>query len=176
MDFRFRNIVKSCAIRKKTFNKPKFYSCISAVLCFFLLVGCGETDHKSTAPTDQIVTETVVKTTVAETTPPETIEPTSEPETVAPTTDPDETSTPEATEEPTTIPATEYNTEPATEPEVIVPPTAKATEPKEEMVWIPTNGGKKYHSRSSCSNMNGPRQVTISQAKAKGFTPCKRCH
>lgn len=45
-----------------------------------------------------------------------------------------------------------------------------------ELVWIPTNGGKKYHSKSSCSGMNGPMQVSIDQAIANGFTPCKRCH
>lgn len=44
------------------------------------------------------------------------------------------------------------------------------------MVWIPTKGGKKYHSNSFCSNMNGPRQVTERDASAQGFTPCKKCH
>lgn len=43
-------------------------------------------------------------------------------------------------------------------------------------VWIPTNGGKKYHTRSDCSNMKNPMQVTESEAINQGFTPCKRCH
>lgn len=46
----------------------------------------------------------------------------------------------------------------------------------EEMVWIPTKGGKKYHKYSSCSNMDGPLHVTISEAVRRGFTACKRCH
>ena len=46
----------------------------------------------------------------------------------------------------------------------------------EQMVWIPTKGGTKYHSKSSCSNMDGPLYVTISEAIQKGFTACKRCH
>ena len=46
----------------------------------------------------------------------------------------------------------------------------------EEMVWIPTKGGKKYHKYSSCSNMDGPLHVTISEAIRRGFTACKRCH
>ncbi len=46
----------------------------------------------------------------------------------------------------------------------------------EAMVWIPTNGGSKYHSRSGCSNMKDPKQVPKSEAEALGFTPCKRCH
>ena len=46
----------------------------------------------------------------------------------------------------------------------------------EPMVWIPTNGGKKYHTRSSCSGMIDPRQVTLSEAVSLGFEPCKRCH
>ena len=54
-----------------------------------------------------------------------------------------------------------------------------ATEPgnsDERMVWIPTNGGKKYHSHSDCSNMIDPEYVTISEAEALGFTPCKKCY
>lgn len=46
----------------------------------------------------------------------------------------------------------------------------------EKLVWIPTNGGTKYHSRSSCSNMNNPRQVTLDEAIELGFTACARCH
>lgn len=44
------------------------------------------------------------------------------------------------------------------------------------MVWIPTNGGTKYHSSAGCSNMIDPVQVTQSEAESRGFTPCKRCH
>lgn len=43
-------------------------------------------------------------------------------------------------------------------------------------VWVPTNGGKKYHTHSGCSNMDNPIQVTEDTAIANGFTPCKRCH
>lgn len=45
-----------------------------------------------------------------------------------------------------------------------------------DLVWIPTKGGKKYHSKASCSNMENPMQVTREHAEANGFTPCKRCH
>lgn len=44
------------------------------------------------------------------------------------------------------------------------------------MVWIPTNGGKKYHSHSGCSNMKNPEKVSLSKAKRLGFTACKRCY
>ena len=46
----------------------------------------------------------------------------------------------------------------------------------ENLVWIPTKGGKKYHTRSSCSNMDDPEQVTQEEAERRGYTPCKRCH
>ncbi len=46
----------------------------------------------------------------------------------------------------------------------------------ETMVWIPTNGGTKYHTHAGCSNMEDPEQVTKSEAESRGFTPCKRCH
>lgn len=48
-------------------------------------------------------------------------------------------------------------------------------EAQETMVWIPQSGSK-YHSRSGCSNMKNPSQVTLSQAEAWGYTPCKKCH
>lgn len=46
----------------------------------------------------------------------------------------------------------------------------------DRMVWIPTNGGTKYHTNSDCSNMKNPEQVTQRAAEARGFTPCSRCH
>ena len=45
-----------------------------------------------------------------------------------------------------------------------------------QMVWIPTHGGKKYHSNPNCSGMKGPEKVSISTAKARGFTACKKCY
>ncbi|MCL1964706.1 MAG: SH3 domain-containing protein [Firmicutes bacterium] len=42
-------------------------------------------------------------------------------------------------------------------------------------VWIPTNGGKRYHRTGTCSNMKNPRQVTKQEAKSLGFTPCAKC-
>ena len=42
------------------------------------------------------------------------------------------------------------------------------------MVWIPRTGSK-YHSSSSCSNMKSPTQVTLSEAQAAGYEPCKKC-
>lgn len=43
-------------------------------------------------------------------------------------------------------------------------------------VWIPQHGGTKYHRTKTCSNMKGPRKVTVQKAKSLGFTPCKRCY
>lgn len=52
----------------------------------------------------------------------------------------------------------------------------RSTRQSSDMVWIPTKGGKKYHSNSSCSNMDNPEEVTLDEAKAKGFTACKKCY
>ncbi len=41
-------------------------------------------------------------------------------------------------------------------------------------VWVPKSG-QKYHSKSTCSNMKNPKKVTLSEAKACGFTACKKC-
>lgn len=56
------------------------------------------------------------------------------------------------------------------------PVTAAPQQQTERLVWIPTNGGSKYHSKSSCSGMDGPIQVTISEAEKQGFTPCGKCY
>lgn len=48
-------------------------------------------------------------------------------------------------------------------------------EPQAIMVWI-SNKGNKYHSKSSCSNMDSPWQVTLEEAQAMGRGACKRCY
>ena len=55
---------------------------------------------------------------------------------------------------------------------VTVPPSETGS----NLVWVPINGGTKYHSRSGCSNMKNPNQVTKATAEANGFTPCGRCY
>ncbi|MCI8712488.1 MAG: hypothetical protein HFH23_09455 [Ruminococcus sp.] len=48
---------------------------------------------------------------------------------------------------------------------------------QEQLVWISATG-KKYHSRSNCGNMdpNKAYQLTLSEAQARGYDACKRCH
>lgn len=140
----------------------------TCIVCVLLLAACGNgqakvPDPAQTEPT-QIVTEAVETTTL----------PATEPATVPSETAPAiaeavETTVPETAPAETEVSTTEaVITEPETEP--------VATEPEEEMVWIPTGGGTKYHSRSSCSNMDNPSLVPLSEAIARGFTACKRCH
>lgn len=45
-----------------------------------------------------------------------------------------------------------------------------------EYVYIPTNGGTKYHEWSGCSEMENPQRVTIQEAEKLGYTPCKKCY
>ena len=44
-----------------------------------------------------------------------------------------------------------------------------------ELVWVPTKGGKKYHTESSCSGMDEPIQMTRAEAEKLGFGNCKKC-
>ena len=46
---------------------------------------------------------------------------------------------------------------------------------KVTMVWI-SSSGSKYHSKSSCSNMKSPTQISLEDAQKQGYEPCKRCH
>ncbi len=50
-------------------------------------------------------------------------------------------------------------------------------EPQEEMVWISATGSK-YHSRPDCGQMDPSTswQLSVSEAEAQGYEPCKRCH
>ena len=64
----------------------------------------------------------------------------------------------------------------ALEPIVEEPPSTPSRQATETMVWIPTHGGTKYHKTSSCSGMKEPEQVPVSEAKARGFEPCKKCY
>ncbi len=62
----------------------------------------------------------------------------------------------------------------AAEEEGALAAEASAAQEDELMVWIPRTG-KKYHSKSSCSNMKDPSQVPLSEAEWRGFTACKKC-
>ena len=53
----------------------------------------------------------------------------------------------------------------------------EAQQPQEDMVWISATGSK-YHSYSSCGNMNPDNayQMSQSEAEASGYGRCKKCH
>ena len=81
-----------------------------------------------------------------------------------------ETSEPETTTE-TNEPESATETVPETEK----PDNSVATDEKVQMVWV-TESGKRYHSRSTCSNMKSPRQIPLEDAKDQGYTACQKCH
>lgn len=104
--------------------------------------------------------------------------------TVAPTATPTATPSPTPAETPVPTPEPTPEATPIPTP-VATPDPTPAVEAAAEtnsdtqnsvMVWIPTNGGTKYHSKASCSQMVNPQQVTLDEAVSMGFTPCKRCY
>ena len=44
-----------------------------------------------------------------------------------------------------------------------------------ETVWVSATG-KKYHRKSSCSNIKNPSQISKSDAISRGYEPCKKCY
>lgn len=86
------------------------------------------------------------------------------------TTQPTQEETQAATQ-PETQQETQKATAPETQPETVAPAAGSGG----TLVWIPETGTK-YHSKSSCSGMKDPTQVTEEQAIAWGYEPCKRCH
>lgn len=156
----------------------KFLSLVLAFVLVTSLCACDLDTLQSTQPAS--AAQPTAAATVATTAPTETpttaptVAPTEAP-TATPTVAPTKTPTKKPTEAPTVAP-TVAPTEKPTEA-----PTEKPTEvihdsEYEVMVWIPTKGGKKYHTYAGCSNMDDPEYVTKEEAEELGFTPCKRCH
>lgn len=133
-----------------SWKKGSVYALVG--LCVLLLASCGKNSP------EVLPSETTTPTTVATQPATEYVEPTTE------------TSVPVIE----TTAATEATTQPSILETTATP--VQQTEPTEEMVWIPTGGGTKYHRHSGCSQMNNPDQVPISTAISRGFTPCKRCY
>ena len=50
------------------------------------------------------------------------------------------------------------------------------TEDSEDAFVYVTASGNKYHSKSDCSDMKDPKEISLSEAEALNYTPCKRCH
>ncbi len=53
--------------------------------------------------------------------------------------------------------------------------TAEYPEYDESVVYISTSGGKKYHLKKTCSNMENPRKMSARNAQGLGIEPCKKC-
>ncbi|MBO4484633.1 MAG: hypothetical protein J5738_04510 [Lachnospiraceae bacterium] len=110
--------------------------------------------------------------------------PTPEP-TPSPTPEPTFTPTPVPTATPTPVTRQTNTPTPTPKPKATPTPKPKPTAtptptvvPNNQysgtMVWIPKSGSK-YHSKSNCSNMSNPRQVTEEEAKRRGYTRCSKC-
>lgn len=59
-------------------------------------------------------------------------------------------------------------------PEPTAVPESPAAQ-NETMVWVSGNGSR-YHSNSNCSNMSSPSEISLSDAEASGYEPCKKCY
>lgn len=46
----------------------------------------------------------------------------------------------------------------------------------ENLVWVPVNGGERYHRKPSCSKMIDPYQIPMEEAKSRGYTACGKCY
>ena len=52
-----------------------------------------------------------------------------------------------------------------------------AQTPVQASVYIAASGnGTKYHSDPHCSRMNGVIEMSVEEAQAMGYTPCKKCY
>lgn len=136
------------------------------VLAFLITAATGGLDSSASSRQSSSVPESaiVAAAPMSEPSADPTVEPTAEP-------------TPEPTAEPTPEPTAEPTPAPTAAPTEAPAPQPAAAEPQGQMVWIASSGkGKKYHSDPTCSNMNNPLEISISDAQAKGYEPCKNCY
>lgn len=147
----------------KIISKKKIksmYRIISVIILFFL--GASFYTPPENNVLDSSVTTARVMESSTSTTDSTTDEPASEVTTVEITT----------TEAPTTE-------APTTSVPVVadVPTTQAAIQSDSGSVWIASTGnGKKYHSDPDCSNMTNPISISVDDAQAQGYAPCKKCH
>lgn len=56
------------------------------------------------------------------------------------------------------------------------PSASNSSTQSTQTVYIAASGnGTKYHMSSSCSNMKGTVALSVSEAKSRGYSPCKKC-
>ena len=83
---------------------------------------------------------------------------------------------PTPTQRPTPAPTPRPTPTPTSRP--IPASTPKPTETPNHgigsMVWV-SRTGSKYHNSSICSNMKNPSLIPLSEAQARGLTPCSKC-
>ena len=180
--FERKNIMKSIRIIRKV------SLILLVVISLFVLTNCSTpTDIPDTSAPDRDFLDKLVGNTE------DTDEPYVEPDTeaIADVAEPDTTEKPEDTTkkaEETTKKAedttkkiedtTKKPTETTKKPEETTQKPADTTKAPDtaNYVWIPTNGGTKYHKSSGWSNMIDPLHVSLDEAIDRGFTACKRCY
>ena len=117
-----------------------------------------------------VVTPSPTPTTTPSPTPTPTITPSPTPvptPTITPTPVPTATATPTISPQPIEVESSISSSSSTNSPQTVTPST--------NYVYISENG-KKYHRRPGCSNMENPMEVTVEQAIAWGYTPCKKCY
>lgn len=152
-----------------------------AVLLVFASIGgdsnASDATQASPMPTATVAAETPQPTAIPTEAPAS--EPTASPTEVPasePTAVPTEVPTPEPTAAPTETPTPQPTEVPATE-SISSTTSTNSSVYQAGMVYIASSGnGKKYHRIPSCSGMDNATAVTLEQAEAWGYTPCKRCY
>ena len=122
---------------------------VTLVIVLLFCSGCkSDYEDDTNYYTKAVTTESAVETTIETTT---------------------ETTT-EITTEITTTTTTEATTTTTTE---ITTTTIKANIDNSSIVYV-TDSGTKYH-KAGCGYLKSSNKISLSEAKAQGYTPCSRC-
>ncbi|MBQ9859752.1 MAG: hypothetical protein IJO76_03625 [Clostridia bacterium] len=155
----------------KRFKKALVW--LTVICCIILSVSCAEVPVGESG--GESVSSSVTTTTAEKVTTTTTATTTAMPTTTTTTTTAKPTTTTTTSAKPTTTTTTTTPTITTTVTTTVILTTTQDNGTDNNLVWIPTKGGKKYHSHAGCSNMKEPRQVTEDEAEELGFTPCGRC-
>ena len=61
--------------------------------------------------------------------------------------------------------------------EIITTAAPETVQYNSSVVYVASSGkGKKYHNNPKCSNMKGTNSLSVEDAVARGYTPCKKCY
>lgn len=147
-----------------TRSKKVLVSILAALLYILIGIGMGGSDSSNTSGSSSLAPSSAAEVS--------SVASVAEPENAT-----SSSSVPQSSSASTSVPETLSTPKPevAITPSAATAPVIVQEEQKSNMVWV-SGKGKKYHSNPGCSAMKSPTEISLDDAKARGYTACKKCY